>query len=87
MLGFDRDGLEKHVNELYKNDNPMSLVMPVVDCEYIDNEEISAELAGEKNLEDYRAKGNMLALNKVLGKSCSAQKQTMNGTDFLYRIC
>ena len=69
MLGFDRDGLEKHVNELYKNDNPISLVMPVVDCEYIDNEKISAELADDKDLEEYRAKGNILALSKVLVNS------------------
>lgn len=69
MLGFDRDGLEKHVNELYKNDNPMSLAMPVVDCEYIDNEKISAELADDKDLEEYRAKGNILALSKVLENS------------------
>lgn len=69
MLGFDRDGLEKHVNELYKNDNPMSLVMPVVDCEYIDNEKISAELADDKDLEEYRAKGNILALSRVLENS------------------
>lgn len=83
------DGEKSYTRNLYYNEKqvrfetPMSLAMPVVDCEYIDNEEISAELAGEKDLEDYRAKGNMLALNKVLGKSCSVQKQTLNGIDFL----
>jgi hypothetical protein len=69
MLGFDRDGLEKHVNELYKNDNPMSLAMPVVDCEYVGNEEVSVKLAGDKNLEEYLEKGNLLALNRVLENS------------------
>lgn len=69
MLGFDRDGLEKHVNELYKNDNPMSLAMPVVDCDYVGNEEISVKLIDDKDLAEYQAKGNMLALSRVLENS------------------
>ena len=34
-LGFDRDGLEKHVNELYKNDNPMSFAIQALSAKYL----------------------------------------------------
>ena len=69
MLVFDREGVERHVDELYKKDNPMSLAMPVVDCDYVGNEEISAKLIDYKDLAEYQASGNILALSRVLENS------------------
>ena len=69
VLGFDRDGLEKRIKELYENDKPMSLAMPVVDCEYIDDNEISVKLASNTDLEEFQKNGNILALSKVLENS------------------
>lgn len=69
MLGFDRDGIEKRIRELYENDNPMSSAMPVVDCEYIDDNEISVKLASNTDLEEFQKNGNILALSRVLENS------------------
>ena len=69
MLGFDRDGIEKRIKELYENDKPMSLAMPVVDCEYIDDNEISVKLASDTDLEEFQKNGNILALSRVLENS------------------
>ena len=65
MLGFDRDRLEKHVNELYKNDNPMSLAMPVVDCDYVGNEGISVKQIEDKDFERNRFSIANMLKNKL----------------------
>ena len=41
----------------------------VVDCDYVGNEEIGVELIDDKDLAEYQAKGNMLALSSVLENS------------------
>ena len=69
MLAFDRVGFEKHIKELYQKDNPMALAMPVVDCEYIDNDKIRNKLNGDVDLNKFQKQGDVLALSRVLENS------------------